>query len=139
MERLEHRLEPWVDLLIVPVFAFANAGLAWQGLTAGAMLGGLPLGIMLGLFAGKQVGVFGTIWTLVHLRVADRPDGTNWLQIWGMAALCGIGFTMSLFIGGLAFPAAPDLMDRVKLGVFAGSLLAGSCGLLLLRRRSDRM
>jgi NhaA family Na+:H+ antiporter len=137
LERLEHRLQPWVNFLILPIFGFANAGLSFAGIAAADLVAPLPLGILLGLFLGKQVGIFGATWMLVRLRLADRPAGAGWAHISGMAALCGIGFTMSLFIGGLAFPEGPHIIDQVKLGVFAGSLLAGLAGwaILVLARR----
>jgi NhaA family Na+:H+ antiporter len=97
------------------------------------LLSPLPLGIAAGLFLGKQAGVFGSIWIAVRMRIAARPPGTSWRQLYGMALLAGIGFTMSLFIGGLAFPDAPQLADQVKIGVLAGSLLSALTGYLVLR------
>lgn len=131
--RLEHGLHPWVTFLIVPVFGFANAGLAFGGMTLAGALSPLPLGAALGLFLGKQIGIFATIVTMVRLRLAHAPAHASWRQIYGMAVLCGIGFTMSLFIGGLAFGGTPELMDEVKIGVFAGSILSGIGGWWLLR------
>ena len=129
--RLEHLLVPWSGFLIVPLFGFANAGVA---LTDAASFGSLPLGIALGLFAGKQVGIFGSLWLAHRLAGAERLAGTSWAQVWGMALLCGIGFTMSLFIGALAFPAQPELVEQAKLGVLAGSLLSAIAGYVVLRR-----
>jgi NhaA family Na+:H+ antiporter len=106
---------------------------SFAGMTAKDVASPLPLGILLGLFLGKQIGIFGTIWTMVRLRLVE-PLGASWSQIYGMAVLCGIGFTMSLFIGGLAFADAPHAMDSVKIGVLLGSLLSGVIGWGLLRR-----
>ena len=128
--RLEHALVPWSGLLIVPLFGFANAGVAIEG--AGALTAPLPLAIALGLFAGKQAGIFGSLW-LAHRMGGGRIAGTSWVQVWGLALLCGIGFTMSLFIGALAFPARLELVEQAKLGVLAGSLLSAVAGYILLR------
>ena len=133
--RLEHGLVPWNGLLIVPLFGFANAGVALTGATS---FGALPLGIALGLFAGKQAGIFGSLWLAHRFAGAQRLAGTSWAQVWGMALLCGIGFTMSLFIGALAFPARPDLVDQAKLGVLAGSLLSALAGYLVLRLSTSK-
>ncbi len=132
LERLEHTIQPWVAFAIVPLFGFANSGVSLAGFTAADLVSPLPLGIALGLFVGKQIGIFGTIWALVRLDLADAPAHATWRQVYGMAILCGIGFTMSLFIGGLAFAASLHAMDAVKLGVLGGSLLAGVGGWLLL-------
>jgi NhaA family Na+:H+ antiporter len=134
LERLEHALHPWVTFGVVPLFGFANAGVSFAGITLRHLVSPLPLGIALGLFAGKQLGIFGAIWAMVRLRLADRPAHASWRQVYGMAILCGIGFTMSLFIGGLAFGAESGAGDEVKIGVFAGSLLAGMGGWLVLAR-----
>lgn len=130
--RLEHALNPWVAFGVVPLFGFANAGVALPGWQA--LLAPLPLAVALGLFAGKQIGVFGSIWLAVKTGVAPRPQA-RWGQIYGMALLAGIGFTMSLFIGGLAFPPGP-LTDQVKIGVLAGSLLSALAGYFVLRSTS---
>jgi Na+:H+ antiporter, NhaA family len=132
-ERLEHVLNPWVAFAILPLFGFANAGVALPA--PAALLAPLPLSIALGLFAGKQIGVFGSIWLAVKAGIAPQPEA-RWAQVYGMALLAGIGFTMSLFIGGLAFPDAPALGDQVKLGVLAGSVLSALAGFLLLRSTS---
>ncbi len=134
LKRLEHALQPWSSFLIVPAFGFANAGIAFGGTTAADIVTPLPVGIMLGLFLGKQIGIFATIRGLVAFRLAEAPKAANWAQVYGMAVLCGIGFTMSLFIGGLAFADAPHALDSVKIGVFAGSILSGLAGWMLLRR-----
>ena len=136
---LEHAIQPWVAFLVVPVFGFANAGVALSGLGWGALLAPLPLGIAAGLFIGKQVGVFLAAWAAIRLDWADCPEDATLLQVYGVALLCGIGFTMSLFIGLLAFPDAPGLEDEVKLGVLAGSVLSALAGALVLARaRSER-
>ena len=132
LHRLEHGLHPWVAFGIVPLFGFANAGVSLVGIDLGAFIAPLPLGIALGLFLGKQIGVFGSVRLAVALGLAERPAGASWLQIYGVALLCGIGFTMSLFIGGLAF-SDPLLSDAVKVGVLGGSLLSAIGGYLLLR------
>ena len=137
LKRLEHALQPWSSFLIVPAFGFANAGIAFGGMVAADVIAPLPVGIMLGLFLGKQIGIFATIRGLVTLRLAEAPKNANWVQVYGMAVLCGIGFTMSLFIGGLAFASAPHAMDAVKVGVFAGSILSGVAGWLILRRTAQ--
>ena len=134
LKRLEHALQPWSSFLIVPAFGFANAGIAFGGMVAADVIAPLPVGIMLGLFLGKQIGIFATIRGLVTFRLAEAPKNASWSQVYGMAVLCGIGFTMSLFIGGLAFVGAPHAMDAVKIGVFAGSILSGVAGWILLRR-----
>ena len=137
LKRLEHALQPWSSFLIVPAFGFANAGIAFGGMVAADVIAPLPVGIMLGLFLGKQIGIFATIRGLVTFRLAEAPKNGNWAQVYGMAVLCGIGFTMSLFIGGLAFAGAPHAMDAVKVGVFAGSILSGVAGWLILRRTAQ--
>ncbi|KAA1056545.1 Na+/H+ antiporter NhaA [Azospirillum argentinense] len=131
--RLEHGIHPWVAFLIVPVFGFANAGVSFAGMDASILTGPLPLGIALGLFLGKMVGVFGTAWLTIRLGFAGMPAGASTAQLYGVALLCGIGFTMSLFIGALAFPTSPELGDAVKVGVFAGSILSATAGALVLR------
>jgi len=133
LHRLEHRLHPWSAFLVVPVFGFANAGVALPADMAHALLAPLPLGIAAGLFLGKQVGIFAAIRLAVAAGIAARPRGATWVQIYAMAMLCGIGFTMSLFIGGLAFADHPALIEQAKIGVLAGSLLSAMTGLLLLR------
>ncbi len=132
LEHLEHMLHPWSAFMIVPIFAFANAGVSLQGMTFGSLFGGIPLGIAAGLFIGKQIGVFGFAYGAVRAGICEMPQGTKWGHIYGLAMLTGIGFTMSLFIGTLAFEdiehAAP-----VRLGVLSGSLLSALGGYLLLR------
>jgi len=130
--RLEHALVPWNAYLIVPLFGFANAGvaLAGGGFTIAA---GLPLAVAAGLFLGKPIGILGAIALAERTGFAPRPAGASWLQLWGMATLCGIGFTMSLFIGALAFPDHPLLVDEAKVGVLAGSLASALLGYAILR------
>ena len=133
LHRLEHAIHPWVGYGVVPIFGFANAGVSFAGLDASVMLGPVPLGIAFGLFVGKQVGVFGIAWATVRLGFADMPDGATMPQLYGVALLCGIGFTMSLFIGGLAFAGSPTLSDAVKVGVLGGSIISGIGGWLVFR------
>ena len=130
LHRMEHALHPWVAFAIVPIFGFANAGVTLGG--GISVFAPLPLAIALGLFIGKQVGVFGSVWLAVKAGVATRPAGASWAQVYGVSLLCGIGFTMSLFIGGLAFPAQPEA-DAVKIGVLLGSLLSAVAGVTVLR------
>ncbi len=131
LEHLEHILHPWCAFLIVPVFAFANAGVSLQGMTLGSLFGGIPLGIAAGLFIGKQVGVFGFTYGAVRAGICEMPPGTNWAQVYGLAMLTGIGFTMSLFIGTLAFESI-EHASAVRLGVLSGSLFSAVGGYLLL-------
>lgn len=133
LHKLEHALHPWSAFLIVPLFGFANAGISLTGFGFDILLEPLPLAIAVGLFVGKQVGIFSSIWLSVKLGVAHRPRGSTWVQVYGLAVLCGIGFTMSLFIGMLAFATSPALVEEAKLGVMAGSLLSGLLGYLILR------
>lgn len=133
--RIEHGLHPWVIFAILPVFAFANSGVPILGLSPSALLEPVPLGIALGLFLGKQVGVFGASWLAVRTGIAHLPQGVRWSQIYGVAVLCGIGFTMSLFIGSLAFEAkgGPDYAIDDRLGILVGSFLSAAMGMIILR------
>ena len=131
--RLEHALTPWSAYLIVPLFGFANAGVALAGNGLAALAAPLPLAVGAGLFIGKQAGILAAIALADRTGFAPRPAGASWTQFWGMAALCGIGFTMSLFIGALAFPQHPQLVEEAKLGVLAGSLASALLGFLILR------
>ena len=133
LHRLEHVLSPWVSYAIVPLFGFANAGVALDGSSWGVLAEPLVLGIALALFFGKQIGIFGSIRLAVRLGLARAPGGASWAQIYGVALLAGIGFTMSLFIGGLAFPGVRAMMDEVKIGVLAGSVLSAVTGYVVLR------
>ncbi|QJU57183.1 Na+/H+ antiporter NhaA [Sphingomonas sp. AP4-R1] len=129
---LEHRLHPWVAFGVVPMFGFANAGVSLAGLGLGALAAPLPLAIAAGLFLGKQAGIGLGTFACLHFRLAPRPEGASGLQLYGAAILGGIGFTMSLFVGGLAFGDGPMLAE-VKLGVLAGSLLSAIVGYGVLR------
>jgi Na+:H+ antiporter, NhaA family len=133
LHRLEHGLHHWVAFLVIPVFGFANAGVSFAGITADKLLDHLTLGVALGLFLGKLVGVFGCAALAIRLKLADLPMGANWPQLLGVSLLCGIGFTMSLFVGMLAFPNDPTAQDRAKFGILGGSLLAGLAGWAILR------
>ncbi|MES2782498.1 MAG: Na+/H+ antiporter NhaA [Pseudomonadota bacterium] len=132
LHRLEHALVKPVAFFIVPVFGFANAGVSLEGTSLAALASPLPLGIAMGLFLGKQFGIFASVWISVKLGIATRPTNASWMQVYGVALLCGIGFTMSLFIGGLAF-AGPEQSDAVKIGVLMGSILSAIMGYLILR------
>ena len=138
LDKLEHALSPWVTFLILPLFGFANAGVSLGGLTMDDLLSPVPVGVALGLFIGKQVGVFGMALLTIKTGLAPRPHGSSWSQIYGVSVLCGIGFTMSLFIGNLAFARSPLLVDEVKIGVLAGSIVAALAGMLILRFSSSR-
>jgi NhaA family Na+:H+ antiporter len=130
---LEHTLHPWVAFAVLPIFAFANAGVSFLGMTRDSLANGVPMGIILGLFFGKQIGVFGMVLLARLFRLAKLPKGTNLAQVYGVATLCGVGFTMSLFIGSLAFEHGNfDLLSGVKLGVLVGSLLSAGFGVLIL-------
>ena len=130
---LEHGLAPWVGFLILPIFGLTNAGVSLAGLSLSDLLAPLPLGVALGLFAGKQLAIFGAVRLAVALGLAGRPGGASWRHLYGVALLCGIGFTMSLFIATLAFPGRPELVEETKLGILAGSALSALCGYLVLR------
>lgn len=132
LHRLEHMLQRPVAFGIVPLFGFANAGVSLAGVGTQGLVAPLPLGIAAGLFLGKQTGIFASVWLCDRLGIASRPAGAGWLHIYGVSLLCGIGFTMSLFIGGLAFGDAA-LGDQVKIGVLMGSVAAAVAGFALLR------
>ena len=138
LHRLEHRLAPWVAFLVVPLFGFANAGVSLEAIGPAALLAPLPLAVAAGLFLGKQLGIFGAVWLSVKLGLAAGLRGVGWLQVWGVSMLCGIGFTMSLFIGALAFPGRPDLVEAAKLGTLLGSVLSALAGFLILRFAPSR-
>lgn len=132
--KLEHALQPWIAFAIMPLFAFANAGVAISTESLAAAFGNtVTWGIVLGLFVGKQLGVFAFSWLAVKLKLAALPDGIDWRQIYGVAILAGIGFTMSLFITELAFAKGRDLIDFAKVGILAASLISGIVGYLMLR------
>ncbi|PTM43614.1 Na+/H+ antiporter NhaA [Bosea sp. 124] len=132
LHTLEHLLHPYVAFLIVPIFGFANAGVSFTGMTPASALAPVPLGIALGLFIGKQIGVFGFSWVAVKAGFGAMPAKTNFLQLYGVALLCGIGFTMSLFIGALAFDS-PELGKATKIGVLLGSCASALAGAVVLR------
>jgi NhaA family Na+:H+ antiporter len=131
LHRIEHALAPWSAFVIVPLFGFANAGVKIDGLDE--LAEPLALAVLLGLFLGKQVGILGGVALAYRLGIAGKPGGASWTQLYGVSLLAGIGFTMSLFIGGLAFPGRPELVDQVKLGVLAGSVLSAVAGFAVLR------
>ncbi|HEY0286616.1 MAG TPA: Na+/H+ antiporter NhaA [Pseudomonas sp.] len=132
---LEEKMHYWVAFAVVPIFGFANAGVSLSGITLANLVDPVPLGVALGLFVGKQIGVFLAAVLAIRSGVAVLPEGSNWTQLYGVALLCGIGFTMSLFIGNLAFPGMQHLIDEVKVGVLIGSILAAIAGGILLRSR----
>ncbi|KJZ38104.1 MULTISPECIES: Na+/H+ antiporter NhaA [Pseudomonas] len=126
---LEHALHPWVAYGILPLFAFANAGLSLSGITVESFTHHVPMGIAIGLLLGKTVGVFGLTWLAVKIGIATLPQGANWGQVLGVAMLCGIGFTMSLFVGSLAFePGVSDYAGMDRMGILTGSILAALIG-----------
>ena len=131
---LEDALHPWVAYMILPVFAFANAGMSFAGFSWSDMLKPIPLGIAAGLFFGKQIGIWLFSWLVLSLGIAQKPHGATWLGLYGIAMIGGVGFTMSLFIGGLAFdPSNAQYSAYVRMGVLGGSLISGLVGYILLR------
>jgi Na+:H+ antiporter, NhaA family len=136
--RLEHALAPLVAFAIVPIFGFANAGVDLRGLTPLDLVAPLPMGVALGLVIGKQLGIFGAIYGLARARIVTRPAGAGWVQVWGMSVLCGIGFTMSLFIAALAFGEGSAENEIAKLGVLGGSIVAALAGYAILARAPRR-
>lgn len=143
LQEAMHDLHPYVAYLVLPLFAFAKAGVSFGGLSLEQLFAPLVIGIALGLFLGKQIGVFGAAWLASALKIGRRPTGATWLELYGVSLLCGVGFTMSLFIGVLAFPGAIDSPQQVevKLGVLGGSLLSAVVGAAVLgfagRRRNE--
>lgn len=132
VEELEHGLHPWVFFAIMPIFAFANAGVNLQGFSMEMLTASIPLGIILGLFVGKQIGIFGFIWLGTKLKLCTKPTTTNWTHIYGLALLTGIGFTMSLFIGTLAYDA-PETMAQIRISVLTASFLSAILGYVVLK------
>ena len=130
--KIEHAISPYVAFMIMPLFAFANAGVSLEGLTLSSLAMPVPLGILLGLFVGKQVGVMLFSFFAVKFRVAQMPDNSNWFGLYGVSILTGIGFTMSLFVGNLAFIENAQYIEGVKIGVLAGSLLSTIFGYFIL-------
>lgn len=137
--RLHHALGPWVAYLVVPMFGFANAGVSFSELSLSSVLNPVPLGSALGLFLGKQVGIFTFAWLAIKAGVAELPRHASWLHLYGVAVLCGIGFTMSLFIGFLAYPESETLQTETKVGVLLGSLFSGAVGWAVVRFASAKM
>lgn len=134
LERWEHTLSPWVAYVVLPIFAFANAGIRFADMQLSSLWSGVTLACILGLFVGKQVGITGATWLAVKTKMAKLPNALTMKAVWGVSLVAGIGFTMSLFIGSLAFvDAGVDMMARVRLGVIVGSLIAGVCGYWVLR------
>ena len=131
LHALEHMIAPYSLYMIVPIFAFANAGVSLSGMSVSDLLDPLPLGIAGGLILGKQIGVFGLTWILIKMRFAPLPHGATFMHVYGVACLAGVGFTMSLFIGGLSF-ADPELLSEVKVGVLTGSILSAIIGYVVL-------
>ena len=133
LERLEHGLAPWSAYLVVPVFGFANAGVSLAGMGPESLIATLPLAVAAGLVVGKQLGIFSLVWIADKTGFASRPQNASWAEIWGISMLCGIGFTMSIFIGGLAFKGDTNLIDDAKLGILTGSAISAIMGYITLR------
>jgi Na+:H+ antiporter, NhaA family len=131
LEHVEEQLHPWVALGVLPLFAFANAGVSLAGISLANLVEPIPLGITTGLFFGKTIGIFGATWIAVMGGVAMKPEGATWPHILGVAMLGGVGFTMSLFIGMLAF-SEPEQAAQLRLGVLAGSVISAVAGYLVL-------
>lgn len=132
LHRLEHGIAPWVTFAIVPIFGFANAGVSFAGVSLETLMHPVPLGVAVGLFVGKQLGVFLVASALIRLGLAEMPMNANWRQLYGVSLLCGVGFTMSLFIGLLAFPDDIALQNGVKIGVLLGSVLSAIIGAIVI-------
>jgi len=134
LKSMEHDLHPVVAFYVLPIFAFANAGISFAGVGTEQLLHSVPLGIALGLFVGKQAGIFGLCWLAIKLKLTSLPNGMSWSSLYGTAALCGVGFTMSLFIGSLAFEETGiNLIFDERLGIILGSLASGFVGYMVLR------
>ncbi|MGI9283291.1 MAG: Na+/H+ antiporter NhaA [Endozoicomonas sp.] len=138
LKKLQHQLHGKVNYFILPIFAFANAGLELTAEQVATLADPIPLGIMLGLFVGKQLGVFSFCWLAIKTGLAKMPPNTNWLQLYGLAMLCGIGFTMSLFIGSLAFENDPQFLSTDRIGILAGSFLSAVVGYLVLHKAGSK-
>jgi len=138
LTKVEHKISPYVAFGIMPLFALANAGVSLNGVNLNSILSPVPLGILLGLFVGKQIGVFLFSIVSIKLKIAQMPNNSNWISLYGVGILTGIGFTMSLFIGNLAFADNTQYMDGVKIGVLAGSLLSTLVGYFLLLMTSKK-
>jgi NhaA family Na+:H+ antiporter len=139
LDRVEHALKPWVSYAIIPIFAFANAGVPLAGVSLASLTASIPLGIAAGLFVGKQLGVGLLAFAAVRFGLAEQPKHATALQLYGIALLTGVGFTMSLFIGTLAFEDDEAIMTQIRLGVLLGSLLSGlaACALLFASAPRD--
>ncbi len=133
LQRFEHVLHPWVAFLVMPLFGLANSGVSLAGMPASALTGPVFLGVAVGLFVGKQLGIFAFTFGAVRLGAAEVPGGAAWGKVYGVAMVAGIGFTVALFIANLAFGAEPELLNEARLGVLLGSLVSGLTGTLLLR------
>jgi len=133
LQRFEHVLHPWVVFVIMPLFGLANSGVRVAGLTLADLTQPVFLGVALGLFLGKQLGIFAFTWAAVRLGAAEVPGGAPWSRVYGVAMVAGIGFTVALFIANLAFGHAPELLNQARLGVLVGSLVSGLSGMLVLR------
>ena len=136
--KIEHAISPYVAFGIMPLFAFANAGVSLEGLSLSSLLNKVPLGIVLGLFVGKQLGVFVFSYVSIKLKIAQMPGNSSWYNFYGVGILTGIGFTMSLFVGNLAFVENAQYMDGVKIGVLTGSLLSTLAGYFLILLTPDK-
>jgi Na+:H+ antiporter, NhaA family len=136
--KIEHGISPYVAFMIMPLFAFANAGVSLEGISFSSLMAPVPLGILCGLFFGKQIGVLLFSYVSIKFKFAELPNNSSWLSLYGVSVLTGIGFTMSLFVGNLAFAENIQYMDGVKIGVLAGSLLSTVFGYLLLLMSSKR-
>ncbi len=135
LKNMEHELHSVVAFWVLPIFAFANAGIDFAGISSEQIFHGVPIGIALGLFVGKQLGVFAFCWLFIKMGLTRLPSGMNWMSLYGTAALCGIGFTMSLFIGSLAFEeSGVDILFDERVGILAGSVLSGILGYFVLRK-----
>ena len=130
--KLEHAISPYVAFGIMPIFALANAGVSLAGVSFATLLNPVPLGIVCGLFFGKQIGVFLFSYCSIKLKLAEMPNNSDWITLYGIGILTGIGFTMSLFVGNLAFVDAAQHLDGVKIGVLLGSFLSAIVGYLLI-------
>ena len=136
--KIEHAISPYVAFGIMPLFAFANAGVSLEGLSFASLLDKVPLGILLGLFVGKQLGVFVFSYVSIKMKIAQMPNNSNWFNFYGVGVLTGIGFTMSLFVGNLAFIENTQYIDGVKIGVLTGSLLSTVFGYIILLMSSKK-
>ena len=140
LPHLEHKLHNWVGFFVLPLFAFANAGVSLGGISMDTMFNPITLGIAAGLFIGKQLGIFGICWLAIKAGLAKLPEGATWAQLYGVSLLCGIGFTMSLFIGTLAFEDQPlQYQTSVKVGVLFGSIISALVGALLLAKAGKKV